>query len=197
MESVEISTRLLSSTGRPSATTRLWPTPITTSASCWSIAGRPTKRLPSFKVRCEYKPDHADAHYNLAMSLDRQGKHAEAMASWREALRLEPNNVDTVDEVAWRLATSPDASIRNGRQAIDLARRGRPALPRRRSTTVGHAGCRLCRNRTVLGSGRNGPASHRSRNAARREGDGRGVARADQRLPSESPLSRIARCSRR
>ena len=41
----------------------------------------------------------------------------------REALRLEPNNVDTVDEVAWRLATSPDASIRDGRQALDLARR--------------------------------------------------------------------------
>ena len=72
------------------------------------------------RVRC--KPDHADALYNLAMSLDRQGKHAEAMASSREALRLEPNNIDTVDEVAWRLATSPDASIRNGRQAIDLAR---------------------------------------------------------------------------
>jgi tetratricopeptide (TPR) repeat protein len=84
--------------------------------------GKIDEAIAEFLSALRYKPDHADAHYNLATSLDRQGKHVEAMASWREALRLEPNNIDTVDEVAWRLATSPDASIRNGRQALDLAR---------------------------------------------------------------------------
>ena len=43
---------------------------------------------------------------------------------WRHraaAIRLQPNDVDTVDQVAWRLATSPDAAIRDGQQAIELA----------------------------------------------------------------------------
>ncbi len=44
-------------------------------------------------------------------------------AEWREALRLQPDDVDALDQLAWALATSPEASIRNGPEAVALARR--------------------------------------------------------------------------
>jgi tetratricopeptide (TPR) repeat protein len=89
------------------------------------LAGRGSDgaAIAEFRMAVKYKPEHANAHYNLAKCLDRQGKHAEAIMCWRDALRLQPENADTVDEVAWRLATSPDSSIRDGRQALELARR--------------------------------------------------------------------------
>ena len=85
--------------------------------------GQNDEAIVEFQNTLKYKPDQANAHYNLATCLDGQGKCAEAMLSWREALRLQPNNVDTVDQVAWRLATSPDASLRNGEKALELAER--------------------------------------------------------------------------
>ncbi len=84
--------------------------------------GSTAEAIAEFRATLKCEPKQANAHYNLALCLERQGKYAEAMVSWRAALRIEPNNVDTVDEVAWRLATSADASLRDGRQAIELAR---------------------------------------------------------------------------
>src|SRR5262249_9958234 len=37
---------------------------------------------------------HADAHYNLGNALSDQGRHKEAEAAFREALRLEPDHAD-------------------------------------------------------------------------------------------------------
>jgi len=69
------------------------------------------------------KPDHADVRYNLGVILDRQGHVADAMIQWREAVRRQPNDTGVLDQLAWKLATCPDASIRNGAEAVDLAER--------------------------------------------------------------------------
>jgi protein O-mannosyl-transferase len=85
--------------------------------------GSTDEAIAEFRSALKYKPEQANAHYNLAACLERQGKCADAMVAWRAALQLEPNNVDTVDQVAWRLATSPDAAVRDGKKAIKLAQR--------------------------------------------------------------------------
>jgi hypothetical protein len=41
----------------------------------------------------------------------------------REAIRKYPNDVDLLREAAWTLATTPNASIRNGADAVEFARR--------------------------------------------------------------------------
>jgi Flp pilus assembly protein TadD len=38
-------------------------------------------------------------------------------------LRLEPNNLLVLNQIAWVLATNPAASIRNGNEAVELAER--------------------------------------------------------------------------
>ena len=41
----------------------------------------------------------------------------------REAVRLQPNQIGFVNQLAWVLATCPKASVRNGAEAVELAQR--------------------------------------------------------------------------
>jgi tetratricopeptide (TPR) repeat protein len=71
----------------------------------------------------DIKPDCAATHYNLGTVLDRQGKIADAVIQWREAVQSQPNHVIFLNQLARMLATCPAGSIRNKAEAIDLARR--------------------------------------------------------------------------
>ena len=53
------------------------------------------------------------------------------MAHWREAARLEPGNAVILSRLARVLATCPDASIRNGAEAVALAQRAAQLSDRR------------------------------------------------------------------
>ena len=75
-----------------------------------------------YRKALESHPDAANTHYNLGVVLNQQGETADAVGQWREALRLQPNDVDALDQLAWALATSPKTSIRNGPEAVALAR---------------------------------------------------------------------------
>lgn len=52
-----------------------------------------------------------------------RGRYSRALASYEEALRLDPEDFDALNELAWLLATCPDAGIRDGRRAVELASR--------------------------------------------------------------------------
>jgi len=64
-----------------------------------------------------------NANDRLASILLGQGKDREALACWRQALADDPNNVAIGHRVADLLATSPDASVRNGKEAVFVAQR--------------------------------------------------------------------------
>jgi tetratricopeptide (TPR) repeat protein len=49
------------------------------------------------------------------------GRQAEAIADYEKALKLEPKDHSILNNLAWVLATSPDAKLRNGRRALELA----------------------------------------------------------------------------
>lgn len=49
------------------------------------------------------------------------GKHAEAIADFEAALKLEPKDTTILNNLAWVLATSPEENLRNGKRAIELA----------------------------------------------------------------------------
>jgi Tfp pilus assembly protein PilF len=79
-------------------------------------------------------PQFAEAHYQLATVLSNQHKTAEAIAQYQAALALEPSMPDALNNLAWILATDSNARIRNGGEAVRLARRA----------------CALTRNRLPL-----------------------------------------------
>jgi len=61
------------------------------------------------------------AQSNLGNWLLDRGKQAEAEMHYHEALRLNPDFTDALNNLAWLLATCPDASVRNGARAVPLA----------------------------------------------------------------------------
>jgi tetratricopeptide (TPR) repeat protein len=66
-------------------------------------------------------PASADAHNNLGVGLLRQGHIAEAIIHNEKALELRPDSVLFRNNLAWILATAPEASLRNGARAVQLA----------------------------------------------------------------------------
>jgi cytochrome c-type biogenesis protein CcmH/NrfG len=71
----------------------------------------------------EIDPQNAAACYNLGNALYMQGKVPEALEQWRAGLRIEPALLPALNQVAWVLATSGEAGLRNGSEAVRLAAR--------------------------------------------------------------------------
>ncbi|MCY2927471.1 MAG: tetratricopeptide repeat protein [Planctomycetota bacterium] len=83
--------------------------------------GQIAEAIGSFQQALRIKPDMPEAHYNLGVCLCAQGKPGEGAAQWRQAIQLRPDNIVALNDTAWLLATCPDASVRNGKEAVELA----------------------------------------------------------------------------
>jgi Flp pilus assembly protein TadD len=79
--------------------------------------------IAHFRQAVEIDPRGADARFNLGDALYARGQTAGALTQWREGLKLEPENVAVLSRTAWTLATSPDPTVRNGAEAVELAER--------------------------------------------------------------------------
>ena len=74
----------------------------------------------------EIEPNSADVHNDLGFALYRKKQADEAIAHFWKALEIRPGYeaaCNNLVRVAWMLATSPEASVRNGARAIDLVQR--------------------------------------------------------------------------
>src|SRR5262245_62081879 len=67
------------------------------------------------------RPSDADCHTALAIALEEKGNPAEAIQHYEKALPIAPRSIPTLTNLAWLLATSQDASLRNGPKAVELA----------------------------------------------------------------------------
>ncbi|MBL9116497.1 MAG: tetratricopeptide repeat protein [Verrucomicrobiaceae bacterium] len=64
-----------------------------------------------------------NAHHNLALCLFRQGRLTDSVRAYEGALKLSPDHVNSLSELAWVLSTAADDSIRDGNRALTLAQR--------------------------------------------------------------------------
>ena len=69
------------------------------------------------------QPNNADCHTVLAIALDEKNQSAEAIEHYEKALEISPESVSALNNLAWLLATSSNAQLRNGARAIQLAER--------------------------------------------------------------------------
>jgi tetratricopeptide (TPR) repeat protein len=76
------------------------------------------------RTTLQLNPHSPDALAILGAVADRKGDVKAATALWRRRLQLQPDHTETLGRLAWALATHPDASIRNGAEAVELAGRG-------------------------------------------------------------------------
>jgi tetratricopeptide (TPR) repeat protein len=83
--------------------------------------GQTDEAIVQYRETQEIVPQVADLHYNLGDTLYKLGRVPEAIAQWSELIRLQPDNVPVLNQLARVLATSPEASVRDGARAVDLA----------------------------------------------------------------------------
>ena len=77
--------------------------------------------ISSWREALAVDPKYAEAHLRLAHALSARGENAEALKHWRAGLQDQPKDIEALREAAWVLATSSDASLRNGQEALALA----------------------------------------------------------------------------
>jgi tetratricopeptide (TPR) repeat protein len=85
--------------------------------------GRLRDAAAEYEKALALHPDYAAAHFNLGEVLRETGETREAIAHYRRALEIRSDFAAALDSLAWVLATSPDASMRDGVQAVALAAR--------------------------------------------------------------------------
>jgi tetratricopeptide (TPR) repeat protein len=83
--------------------------------------GRIEEAMADFEKALQIQPNDADAHTGLGNALLRKGDLKEAMAQYSQAVALAPEDPHSRSNLAWLLATSSDASIRDGAKAVELA----------------------------------------------------------------------------
>jgi tetratricopeptide (TPR) repeat protein len=89
---------------------------------------------PQLRVR----PEEAEAE--VAAKLAGRGDFAGAVARYRRALELDPYLVEALNNLAWLLATCPEASLRNGAEAVQLAEKACQITKYHRTIMVGTLG---------------------------------------------------------
>ena len=97
--------------------------------------GRLDEGIQHYRDALRLTPDLGDAHYQLGRALGAQRRPDEAVAQYRFSLQTNPDWVAPMTDLAWALATSPDAGIREPTEAVRLAERA-AALTDRRNVRV-------------------------------------------------------------
>ena len=85
--------------------------------------GRIDEAIADWEKTLQIQPTDADAHTSLGNALLRKGFLQGAIAHYETALGLAPEDPHSRINIAWVLATSSDASIRDGARAVEFARK--------------------------------------------------------------------------
>ena len=85
--------------------------------------GQLDEAIAHYQTALAVKPGYADARRDLALVLSERQELLKSLAQRREAIRLRPDDAALINDTAWMLATNPNASFRNGAEAVELAQR--------------------------------------------------------------------------
>ncbi len=109
--------------------------------------GRVDEAIVHYQITVQIEPDNAEAHINLGNALLKMNRAADAIPHFQTALKLLPDSAEVQNDLAWVMATCPQASLRNGKAAVELARRanqltgdGNPAMLGTLATAYAEAG---------------------------------------------------------
>ena len=92
-------------------------------ASALAGQGRRDDAIKQLRELRRLKTD-TETRAQLASLLFETGKHREAVAEYRLLLVAKPDQPEALNNLAWLLATSPDAAVRDGAEAVRLAEQG-------------------------------------------------------------------------
>jgi tetratricopeptide (TPR) repeat protein len=85
--------------------------------------GQFDEAIDHYRQALRIQPGNAGTSRNLAALVAARDRITELLAQRRQSLRSRPDDAALLNDIAWRLATSPCVSLRNGAEAVELARR--------------------------------------------------------------------------
>jgi tetratricopeptide (TPR) repeat protein len=88
-----------------------------------SDLGTALYRLGQIDEAVRLRPAYSEALWAMASTLDGQGEYEEAIRFYRAALKAQPEQAGILNNLAWLLASCPEAASRNGPEAVRLATR--------------------------------------------------------------------------
>jgi tetratricopeptide (TPR) repeat protein len=83
--------------------------------------GRTEEAIAQYRQALRINPGFPKTYCDLANALLQQGQIGEAIEAMEKAIALQPANQEIKNQLAWTLATAPEASLRNGPRAVELA----------------------------------------------------------------------------
>jgi tetratricopeptide (TPR) repeat protein len=98
-----------------------WATAYYNRANIHKLTKAPDKALADFAEASRLDPNDPDAHFNLADMYKARKDYAKAIAEYREVVRRDKRAADGYDRLAWLLSTCPDAKLRDGELAVEVA----------------------------------------------------------------------------
>ncbi|MFC1528398.1 tetratricopeptide repeat protein [Candidatus Latescibacterota bacterium] len=84
--------------------------------------GRFDEAISNYTEALILKPENPDTHNNLAKVLYQKGNTVNSLEHFKEAVRLNPRHLDALNNLAWILATHENPELRDGLEAVRLAR---------------------------------------------------------------------------
>lgn len=85
--------------------------------------GRVDEAIPHFQKALKLRPGSPELRQDLDIAQRTREKMLQLMADQRALIQSRPTDVTLLNNTAWALATNPNASVRNGREAVELAQR--------------------------------------------------------------------------
>jgi tetratricopeptide (TPR) repeat protein len=83
--------------------------------------GQVADALVHYRKLLELQPDNIEVHNIVGTVLVQQGRIREGVEEWQKVLVLQADNGNAMSNLAWVFATSPDETLRDGTQAVQLA----------------------------------------------------------------------------
>lgn len=89
----------------------------------WQLKQDLARAIADFDEAIRLNPKYGLAYNNRGNALQARKEYDKALANFDEAIRLSPESPWGFAQRAWILATCPDAKFRDGKKALDLAKK--------------------------------------------------------------------------
>lgn len=91
--------------------------------------GKLDEAINAIRKAIELQPKHGDLYVRFGTILIQQGKMEEGVAAFNKAIALNPADANILNQLAWFLATAPEAQQRDPPRAVELAKKGVELVP--------------------------------------------------------------------
>ena len=91
--------------------------------NAWKAKKEYDKAMADYDEAVRLDPEYALAFNNRGIAWDDQKEYDKAIADFDEAIRLDPKDALAFSNKAWLLATCPDDKVRDGKKAVESAKR--------------------------------------------------------------------------